>query len=207
MYHVCPVEPGCFSLVCVVHGLRNAALDQDSRICTARSTWLLFSGDFLAVSMHLCYQPSFPGSLSPVSPGFDLLPAVIVFLTLSSPLFLRLHCDLATLPMVHINAGSWSPQIPACGSGTVVPRVKRQRTVEPDPENRWDPGKHGPGASAGLYDTSYTLCCLPNPHPLAVWQALCQALSRLLLKKPSEVSFVISTCQLKKLNLKKPNLS
>lgn len=116
----------------------------------------------------------FPRVSVPASLGFYLLPAVIVFLTLSPPLFLRLHGDLATLSRVHIDPGSWSPPIPAYGSGTVVPRVKRQRTVEPDPENRWGPGKHGPWASAGLYDTSYTLCCFPNTHPLAVWQALCQ---------------------------------
>lgn len=83
---------------------------------------------------------------------------------------LRLHGDLAALPTDHVAAGSWSPPIPARGTGVAVPRAKGRRTLEPNPENRWDPGERdcrGVRPRGGWSDTSYASCCLPNTHALA----------------------------------------
>lgn len=71
---------------------------------------------------------------------------LLSILSLSLPLTpLRLHSDLAALPKAHFAAGHWSPPLPARGAGAAVPGVGGQSTLEPNPEDRRQPGEPGPG--------------------------------------------------------------
>ena len=78
---VYPVARGCFVCACVLPTVWEIVLDHGARICTPRSTWLLVSGGLPTISVHLCRQPSFPGSPPPFPLGFYLLSAALVFLT------------------------------------------------------------------------------------------------------------------------------
>ena len=83
--------------------------------------------------LHHLFPWGVPSFSSPCVPDSKALPLSL----------LRLHGDLAALPRDHVIAGHWSPQIPACRAGAAVPTAKERRTLEPDPENRWDPGERG----------------------------------------------------------------
>lgn len=125
-----------------IHGLRNSfgPWRQDLYLGAHGCSSQRRSSDDFSASFLLTQLPRISTTFSP---GVYLLSAALVFPLQGPPSLLRLHGDLAALPRDDVIAGHWSPQIPACWAGAAVPTAKERRTLEPDPENRRDPGERG----------------------------------------------------------------